>query len=95
MGDDTTRQATRGLPPELTEGLTGWSGHPTEEGQVPVGAQIRVESGLDTSDETLLYVALEDADRALYEDGRPFRLDAAAARMLRDLLNIATARGYL
>lgn len=90
------------LAPELTDGLTTWAGPSSDVGgDVPMGAQVRTEhchldaDTLVASDErTFLYLALEDADRAT-EDGRPFRLDAPAARQLRDLLNVATARGYL
>lgn len=91
------------LPDSLTAGLTMWNEH--------FGAQIRVETEIlidDTGQPVFtdglpvlggragaLYLAFKpDAPRST-EDGEPYRLDRDAARALRDLLNIATARGAL
>ena len=88
-----------GLPPSLTDGLTIWG----EWG----GAQMRVEAGLCTCEQPesphvdpaleagALYLAFSDACYQSTEDGHPYRLTADEARALRDLLNIATARGVL
>jgi hypothetical protein len=78
---------TRALSPELTEGLTDWAVVDRET----VGAQIR---SWGANNDTVLVVAIPEPLRTT-ETSEPFMLDAGAARMLRDLLNIATARGYL
>lgn len=99
MSNDTAQRITAGLSPELTEGLTFW----VEQSEgVGTGGQVRTEClELDpetmkaTNEQTFLYLAPSDLLRTSGEAGHPFRLDADTARMLRDLLNIATARGYL
>lgn len=100
MSNDTEQQTTRGLPPELTEGLTVHVPR-TRSHTAQLGAQIRREAThvdhetMQTgSEETFLYVSPGAAPA--YEGGSlVHRFDATAARALRDLLNIATARGYL
>ena len=82
--------------PELFHGLTTWCGEP---GNVRVSAQIRGDGGasvpedLRTGTQLALYIGA-GADIST-EDGHPALLPADDARALRDLLNIATARGYL
>lgn len=88
------------LPDTLTHGLTVWGDYG--------GAQLRIESDLCTCDQPDLHLApddsaagvlyihhRDDAPRSTEEDGAPWRLTGDEARALRDLLNIATARGVL
>lgn len=91
------------LPAELTDGLTTWGTFG--------GAQIRVESPFlrDPDGNPIetdhgpavgppigcLYIAFRTGAYQSDEDGNPYRLDLVDARALRDLLNIATARGVL
>lgn len=88
-----------GLPASLYDGLTIWGDYG--------GAQMRVEAGLCTCDnpdsphvdpaleEGALYIAFRPDAYQSTEEGRPYRLTGDEARALRDLLNIATARGVL
>lgn len=91
------------LPLDLTEGLTIWGGWG--------GAQMRIEHDLCPHDPCptgtdghhthdhlahgALYLAHRDDAPRSPEDGQPWQLTAAEARALRDLLNVATARGVL
>lgn len=87
-----------GFDSELIQGLTINVGEPGDE---HFGAQMRWEfrhldvETMHASDPTgVLYLA-PGVGLQTNEHGNPFRIEADAARKLRDLLNIATARGYL
>jgi hypothetical protein len=70
--------------PEFFHGLTIWCGNPTA---IRVSAQIR--------DAGQLAVYVGPAAQRSTEDNHPVILPADDARRLRDLLNVATARGML
>lgn len=81
---------TRNTPvgdPEFWDGLTMWG--------LFGSAQVREVSNLDgdSQPQLVLYVK-PDAERSA-EDGHPYVIGAYDMRRVRDLLNIATARGML
>lgn len=93
------------LPATLTEGMTVWGAwggaqirleQRLADGELE---QILTGAGDDTPVipiiEAVLMLAVRDDCPRSTEDGNPYRLTADEARALRDLLNIATARGAL
>lgn len=95
-----------GLPPTLTDGLTVWGSYGGAQIRLetPLLADDHGNLAYDENGAPqvagppigCLYVAFRpDAVRSDNEDLAPYRLDLTEARALRDLLNIATARGVL
>lgn len=92
------------LPLELTAGLTTWGVFAAAQLRLET-TLAAADDGTYLVDEagglvpgpvlTALYLSLKDETPRSTEDGTPFRLPADDARRLRDLLNIATARGIL
>lgn len=97
------------LPLDLTEGLTVWGDW--GGAQMRIEHELCSTAGCQfapTSDDGepvphthpelaagALYLAHRDDAPRSPEDGAPYRLTDREARALRDLLNIATARGFL
>ena len=73
--------------PELFHGLTVTQGDP---GNIRVSAQLR-----DYADGNRLALYIGPGAERSTEVGEPAILPAEDARALRDLLNVATARGFL
>lgn len=103
-GPDAAVYQLHPLPPELVEGLTTWG--PGFGAQIRVEQRLITDHDgnpvIDADDNYVLapplgclYIAHHDDAERSTEDGRPWRLDLTGARTLRDLLNIATARGLL
>lgn len=80
-GVDVNQERGIDNDPEFFHGLTMWG--------EAASFQIRSDQG-----ERLVVFIREDAPRSS-ENGHPACLPASDARRLRDLLNVATARGYL
>lgn len=99
-----TRLDTATLPAELVEGLTiyhDWGGAQIRIQATPaddtldLGTALAAGRRVELVEYAVLAIAHRDDAPRSPEDGNPWILDTEAARALRDLLNIATARGFL
>jgi hypothetical protein len=84
MTTDSPAATSIDADPEMFHGLTIWCGEPKN---VRISAQIR--------DAGQLAVHIGPAAERSTEDNHPVILPADDARRIRDLLNVATARGIL
>lgn len=92
------------LEPELVEGLTMWGLFGGAQIRTESHGLLD-DDGLDVDDDdghpvlteavTCLYIHHRDGAPRSSEDLQPWRLDLVETRQLRDLLNLATARGLL